>query len=450
MRDIVVLIIIALFLIIAFRDSIGGMIAYWWFSIFRPQDWVYMDISGFRFPMIATLLFVLLSFLRGKRPIFKDGIAVLMIIWYLLMASSSAINGCSDLFQKIQPLQYMFILLLAVFYSTAVVETKQHLIYLIAIVGLSLGFYAGKTGVGAILAGGSSSYGAANLGGIFAGSNAFAMGSGILLFYLIFIYQQCTNSASKTLFPRYLILHPKLFYFAMLLLIAGTIFNIISLASRGSAIATFLALIVLFILNGKWFKKALMLIPVLFIAISVVPLPDGYEERIESAFADKQELDSSAASRPHFWQVATQMTQAYPIGVGAGCYREYYDEFDHSNGQYKRARDVHSSHFQVLAEAGYIGIVVWGLLFILCYTRLFKLRKLVKKHEEHIENPVFYVQLCNAIICSITVYLLGGSMYALAFNDLIWLNFGVTIILTKLINGEVASISTSVQKPRKA
>jgi len=449
MRDVVVLIIILLFLIIAFRDSIGGMIAYWWFAIFRPQDWVYMDITGFRFPMIATLLFFIPSMLRGKYPTLKDSIAVLMVTFYLLMLLSNSVNGCSDIYQVIEPALYMFLLLFAIFLSVSVIESKQHLIYLIAIVGLSLGFYAGKAGISAIIGGGYSSYGSSNMGGIFSGSNAFAMGSGILLFFLIFIYQQCSNRKSKILFPKYLVLHPKLFSLAMLLLVIGTIFNIVTLASRGSAIATFLALILLFILNGKWFKKALLMVPLLAIAFTVVPLPEGYEQRIESAFADKEELDTSAASRPHFWQVAINMTKSYPVGVGPGCFREYYDLFDHSGGQYNRARDVHSSHFQVLAELGYLGIVTWILLFSFTYLRLFKLRRIVKTHEKNIENPIFYTQLCNAIICSITVYLIGGSLYSLTFNDLIWLNFGITIVLTKLIKGEVASIPKNVQKPSK-
>jgi probable O-glycosylation ligase (exosortase A-associated) len=449
MRDIVVLIIIALFLIIAFRDSIGGMIAYWWFAIFRPQDWIYMDITSFRFPMIATLLFFIPSMLRGKYPTLKDSIAVLMVTFYLLMILSNTVNGCSDIYQVIEPVLYMFLLFFAIFLSVSVIESKQHLIYLIAIAGLSLGFYAGKAGISAIIGGGYSSYGSSNMGGIFSGSNAFAMGSGILLFFLIFVYQQCSNSNSKILFPKYLVLHPKLFSIGMLLLILGTIFNIITLSSRGSAIATFLALVLFFILNGKWFKKALLMTPLLAIAFTVIPLPDGYEQRIESAFEDKENLDASAASRPHFWQVATNMTKSYPIGVGPGCFREYYDLFDHSAGQYNRARDVHSSHFQVLAELGYLGITTWILLFSFTYLRLFTLRRIVKAHEKNIENPVFYTQLCNAIICSITVYLIGGSLYSLAFNDLIWLNFGITIVLTKLIKGEVASIPKNVKKHSK-
>ncbi|PKG81312.1 O-antigen polymerase [Colwellia sp. 75C3] len=448
MRDVVVLIIILLFLIIAFRDSLGGMIAYWWFAIFRPQDWVYMDITGFRFPMIATILFFIPSMFRGKYPTLKDGIAILMVTWYLLMVLSANINGCSDLFQKIEPLQYMFLLMFAVLLSASVIENKQHLLYLIAIVGLSLGFYSGKAGIQAILAGGTSTYGASNLEGIFSGSNAFAMGSGILLFFLIFIYQQCSNCNSKGLFPKYIILHPKLFSIVMLLFIIGTIFNIISLSSRGSALATFLALVLLFVLNGKWFKKAFLMIPILAITITIIPLPEGYEQRIESAFAEKEELDASAASRPHFWKVATKMTQSYPLGVGPGCFREYYDFFDDSNGKYRRARDVHSSHFQVLAESGYLGIFTWGLLFVFTYLRLFKLRRIVKANEKNLDNPIFYTQLCNAIICSITVYLIGGSLYSLAFNDLIWLNFGITIVLTKLINKEVTSIPTNGKESR--
>jgi O-antigen ligase len=223
-------------------------------------------------------------------------------------------------------------------------------------------------------------------------------------------------------------------------MIIGTIFNIVSLESRGSGIAVFCGLILLFILNEKWLKKSLLIIPLLAISIPFIPLPDGYHERIASAFVKKEDLDASAASRPHFWDTATRMSSAYPMGVGPACYREYYDIFDELRGQYGHARDVHSSHFQVLAEMGYLGIVIWLFLFLATYTRLFKLRNIVKQQTKNIENPILYIQLCNAIICSTTVYVIGGSLYALAFNDLIWLNFGITIIITKLINQEIANI----------
>lgn len=446
MRNIGVMTLILMFLFLAVRSSVGGMSAYWWFSIFRPQDWVYASIDHFRFPMISTLLFFLLSMFRGKFPEVKDSIAQLMLFWYFLMVVSNTVYGCSDIFLKIDPLQYMFLLFFAILLSAAVIDNQLHLTCLIAVVGLSLGFYSGKAGISGILGGGASTYGANNLKGLFSGSNAFAMGSGILVFYIIFLYQQSTNKLSTNLLPAFLKIYPKALSVAMLLLILGTIFNIISLASRGSAIATFLGLFILFVLSGKWFKKTIIMIPLLVITASVIPLPEGYEERIQSAFKDEEELDDSAASRPHFWRAAAKMAQAYPIGVGPGCYREYYDLFDDSNGKFGRNRDVHSSHFQVLAEAGYLGLIIWFSLFFFSYLRLLKLRKIIKRHAKQLENPLFYTQLCNAIICSMTVCLVGGSMYALAFNDLIWLNFGITIVLTKLVNKEVSLIPANGNK----
>jgi O-antigen ligase len=157
-----------------------------------------------------------------------------------------------------------------------------------------------------------------------------------------------------------------------------------------------------------------------------------------SVFVESESRDGSAASRPHFWGIANEMAKDYPVGVGPECYREYYNSYDDSNGLYGLNRVVHSTHFQILAENGYIGILIWITLIIISYLRLFKLRRIAINDKGKLESPHFYRQACEALLCSQTVFILGGSFYSFVYADHIWVIFGLVMIITKLMQKEMA------------
>ncbi len=170
-------------------------------------------------------------------------------------------------------------------------------------------------------------------------------------------------------------------------------------------------------------------------------LPEGYIERIESVFAEEDELDKSAASRPHFWNVALDMVKVYPFGLGPGCYPSCYNLFDISNGYYGRNRSVHSSHFQILADSGYLGLVIWVLIFIVSFSKLWKIRKLLKSDVMDKPKCQFYTDLVNMLLCSQTVFLVGGSFYEYAYNDITWLTLALVIVVDKNIKKEIENNS---------
>ena len=83
---------------------------------------------------------------------------------------------------------------------------------------------------------------------------------------------------------------------------------------------------------------------------------EGYLDRM--ATIQSYEDEASAASRPHFWRVAVAMAVDRPTGIGLFNYESAYDQYDFLTGKYGVHRSVHSSHFQVLAENGFLGAIV--------------------------------------------------------------------------------------------
>ena len=124
-----------------------------------------------------------------------------------------------------------------------------------------------------------------------------------------------------------------------------------------------------------------------------------------------------------------------PLGVGPGCYNTFYNIYDGSFGKYGFYRTVHSAHFEVLSEIGYLGLLCWILLYIVSIVKLFKIRKIVKSKVEQSDRDYFFVSAANFLIVSIIVFFIGSSFYAMAYNDIIWLLWGLTAILVTLFDG---------------
>ncbi len=120
------------------------------------------------------------------------------------------------------------------------------------------------------------------------------------------------------------------------------------------------------------------------------------------------------------------------FGVGLRGYDSVYNQYDFLNGQYGRGRSVHSSHLQVLAEMGFPGAIVWMWLFANAYLTLFRVRSRSRNPLVSGEESHFLFTMANAMIASITAFLVGGSFIALALNDLTWLTFVLIVALDRL------------------
>jgi hypothetical protein len=283
----------------------------------------------------------------------------------------------------------------------------------------------------ALISGGAVNYGAENLGGTFTGSNAYAMGTAVLVFFMIFFYRNIVALCRLKLVPQIVANYKTLLKMLFLLIIIGSIYNVVSLFSRGSAISLFCGFVTLFFLTSKKLKATFLVIPLTLILLVTIPIPDNYKERIASAFSEKEDLDSSAASRPYFWGIANSIVQDYPTGVGFNCYRYFYNYYRTGPADGRLFRDVHSSHFNALADAGYAGAAVWLSIFLFSFVRLLRLRRSLQGKEDEVAK--IYISLVTLIICSQVVFVLGGSFYTLTYMDLIWWIWGLTLILTKLI-----------------
>jgi O-antigen ligase len=139
--------------------------------------------------------------------------------------------------------------------------------------------------------------------------------------------------------------------------------------------------------------------------------------------------ERSALGRLHFWQVALDMVADHPMGVGLFNFEAAYDQYDFTNGRYGRNRSVHSSHFQVLAETGYLGMFAWTSLLVYSFASLLRIRRRASYPDLAPDDANLFLCAANGLIASLAAFVVGGSFVAMALNDLTWLLFAMVASL---------------------
>jgi putative inorganic carbon (HCO3(-)) transporter len=203
-----------------------------------------------------------------------------------------------------------------------------------------------------------------------------------------------------------------------------SIFAIIGTMSRGGLVAVGALAVVFALLQRRPILWSAGIVLAGFLLFRFAPMPEGYLERVETIQTYEEEGDASAISRLHFWRVAVDVARANPLGVGLRRFERAYDDYDFLNGAYGVRRSVHSSHFQVLAELGYIGLAAWVALFAyalaICVQIRFRATRVI---GFSVEDRRFYVSMATALAASLVAFIVGGAFVALANNDLTWLTF---------------------------
>jgi probable O-glycosylation ligase (exosortase A-associated) len=419
----------------ALVSRFSALLMYFWFSLFRPQEWLWIDITRLRLSLVLSLLVViprgwLLSDANPDRSLRQRlmqeawpnlthpltiGMALFLGIAYVAQI------GAFDRAVGWHWLDFLWRLILVCLVAVSLMDTRQRLMAVVAVVAASVGFHATRAGVASLLGGGVR-YGE-GLAGAFVDNNGWALGIVMTLPLFVVVSQ---NTARPWL--RWLILA----------CIAPSFYTVISTFSRGGFLAGIVSVVVFASLQKRRVASLALVACIGLLAFLVVPIPAGYFDRVETIATYEEVGESSALSRLHFWRVAIDMVRDRPLGVGLRNYDVIYDKYDFSGGRYGTGRSVHSSHFQVLAELGYAGFVTWAGLFGYAVLVCFRVRSRSRHPALSEDERRFYLTTADALLVSMAGFLVGGAFIALALNDLTWLTFALVATLDRLSAKAVA------------
>jgi probable O-glycosylation ligase (exosortase A-associated) len=402
----------------AIATPFGALQGYLWFALFRPQDWVWFDISQFRISLLLGCFLLFRCFTTKAWPNISHPISIGMIAFLLtgLIAQGNAVNPALGWYW----LDFFFRLTIVTLLLITLVNTERRFFWTILTISSSLGYYTTKAGLASLLGGGGRFF--SGLSGSFADSNAYALAGAMIIPLLLAVAANVPEE-----WP-----HRKFITFGYRTAAPLTAFLIVSTFSRGGLLALAAVLFTFFILHRRRFLIFGGLVIASIVVLPFVPIPDGYKERITTITNYDEADESSALSRLHFWRVGWDIAVDNPFGVGLLNSGSSYDRYDFSEGLYGKNRVLHSSHFQVLAENGFVGFGIWCWLFFISFRTCFRIRRFARLELLGANNAHFYENMAIALMVSMIGFLVGGSFLSMAVNDLTWLTFGLVAALDRL------------------
>lgn len=411
----------------ALFNRFAALLLYCWFAFFRPEGFVWWDISGLRLSLLSGAILLGTCILSGRFPDVSHWISRGALAFLALAAVS--LPGASDIGTGLYWLDFLARLIIVCLLAITLVETRWHLAALVAVVAGSFGFHSAKAGLASVLGGGVQ-FGL-GLTGTFADNNGYALGTVLTIPFLWAIGQNVGVILGSYVHPHL----NRVLRIGMNLAALLSVYTVVSLFSRGGFLGLLAIALVYLWFHPQRVRLFISALVLAGVAAATVPVPEGYLERLQTIRPEDGQFEDSAASRLHFWKVAVEMAIDRPLGVGLFNYADVYDQYDFLQGRYGRGRAVHSSHFQVLAELGFLGAFVWVGLFGRSTLRLLKIRRWAAaalKEKKDDDTARFYVSMTTACLASMAGFVVGGSFIALALNDLTWFTFAFVACLDRL------------------
>jgi probable O-glycosylation ligase (exosortase A-associated) len=424
LRTIFVMLILVPGIFRALWDRYAALLLYLWFAFFRPQDWMWIDVTSLRLSMILGLLLLFPSLFTGILPNISHLLSVgaLFFLGSALLAQIGAVSPSIGW----QWIDFLARLILVCLLSVSLTKTPRRFIGVVAVVAGSLGFYGTKAGLASLIAGGVQ-FGD-GLAGAFIDNNGYALAIVMTMPLLVATGENADLLLGDAVRP-WARSWFRLGCFAAMPLCA---FCVVSTFSRGGFLGLAAGLLAYIVLHRYRFPLLLLVSALAIGAYLFVPLPKGYAERLSTIQNYDEINEESAISRLHFWRVAVKMAEAQPFGVGLKNFDAAYDKYDFLQGRYGRGRSVHSSHFEVLAELGFFGAAVWIGLFLYAFVVAFRVRRIARLPGLPQASAHFLMTTSTALLASMVGFLVGGSFIALALNDLTWLTFSLVASLDRL------------------
>jgi probable O-glycosylation ligase (exosortase A-associated) len=288
--------------------------------------------------------------------------------------------------------------------ALVVLHSRQHAMTLCWVLVLSIGFYGFKGGLFTLATGGSYR--------VWGPVDSFIEGNNELALALIMIIP----------LMRFLQLNVASAWVRRLLLAAMVLSAVAALGShsRGALIALCaMGAVMWWRSENKLRLGALLLV----IGASLVGfMPDEWSSRMETI--GTYEEDASAMGRINAWHMAFNLAKANFFGGGFSIYTPavFATYAPHPE-------DIHAAHsiyFQVLGEHGFVGLLLYLLLWLFVWGTAGQLRKQGARRPE----TLWVSQLGAMTQVSIVGFAVGGAFLSLAYFDLPY-NLLVLVVLAK-------------------
>ncbi|PPD05242.1 MAG: putative O-glycosylation ligase, exosortase A system-associated [Methylobacter sp.] len=414
MRDIAVLIFLALCIFAAVKKPWYGVLSLAIFSYLNPHAYAWGSV---RFLPVYMVLFLVVSIrtfnTKDKQPLPNDWrVKTFICLWLYYFITCSAAYLPDIAWSRLWTISKIY---LPFIFTLLLINTREKLFYLIVTMAASIGVVSVKGGIFAVLTGFAGRVYGPPLTQ-FEENNLFAV-TMLMNVPLLLIWRHGTSN----------MLIKKAIFFSIPIIYCAAL----SSFSRG-ALLTMTALTLLLLWHSK---HKLFAMPMIFVGAVVASgfLPQSWYERMNTL--QTYDEDSSAMGRIVVWIDGWKHTLDHPL-TGTG--------FD--GWIYLTERDWHSSYVEMFSEHGFIAFGLWISLIV---GTLMNLSSLAKK-TKNIAGMEWASHTAYMLRASLVCYMVGGAFLGLSYFDFLYHIIFIAVLLKKFILEELAVKEGAKPKPRWA
>jgi probable O-glycosylation ligase (exosortase A-associated) len=418
MRDIALSIVFFGILPYVFSRPYVGVYLWTWLGLMNPHRLTYGFAFSFPFAQIVAIV-TLISVFASKEPkrIPWTRETILLLIFILWMLFTTFFSFYPDL--AWEQWDKVWKIMLMIYVTLMLINTRQKLDWLVWVVVLSLGFYGLKGGLFTILHGGAHRV-QGPIGSFISGNNEMALAL-IMTIPLM----------------RYLQLQAKNFWIhrglTVLMLLTGI--AAIGSQSRG-ALVGMVAMGAYLWLKSR--NRIFTLVSILVVVGAVAAImPQQWYERMGSIKTYEQ--DASAMGRVNAWWTAYELAKGRVTGGGfEALMRE--KTFVLYAPDPRNVHDVHSIFFEVMGEHGFIGFTMFMLLAWFTWNTGSRTRRQAGRSEE----TRWGADLSSMLQVSMMGYAAAGAFLGLAYFDFYYDVIAMMVLCSVLIKEQMLQMETAV------
>ncbi|CAE6908924.1 COG3307 Lipid A core - O-antigen ligase and related enzymes [Vibrio sp. B1FIG11] len=199
--------------------------------------------------------------------------------------------------------------------------------------------------------------------------------------------------------------------------------SIIETQSRGGLLG---ALSVFGYFTSKHIRSRTLLVILTLVAAISLYIIAGIDVRVSGGGAEAG-IDASAMGRLYAWEAAFKMALDNPL-TGVGLENFYYNYFFYSSHWDGINHAVHSTWFGVLAETGFVGLIVFiALIVSLVKTSLRSISLLTKQSDITLSVGA------NAVISGLIGTIVSGTFLTQGFVWPIYILTALTIVINRIV-----------------
>jgi probable O-glycosylation ligase (exosortase A-associated) len=417
MRDIALTLIFFGILPYVFSRPYIGIYLWTWFGLMNPHRLTYGFAFSFPFSQIIAIV-ILVSLFKSKEPKripwTREVILLLIFILWMLLTTFFALNPnpAWEQWDKVWKIMLM------IYVTLMLINTRQKLDWLVWVVVLSLGFYGVKGGIFTILHGGAHRV-QGPIGSFIAGNNEMALAL-IMIIPLM----------------RYLQLRTKNFWIHQGLIVSMLLTGIAAIGSQSRGALVAMAAMGAYL----WLKsrnRVFTLLSILVVVGAVAAImPQQWYERMGTIKTYEQ--DASAMGRINAWWTAYNIAKDRVTGGGFETFTRE-ETFALYAPDPEDGHDVHSIYFEVMGEHGFIGFTLFMLLAWFTWNTGSRIRRQAGRSEE----TRWGADLASMLQVSMVGYAVAGAFLGLAYFDLYYDLIAMMAICGMLIKEQILQMEAT-------